>query len=109
MKTQATKQQQNFLFKMYMHSIERPQTIGKKIDEIFGRKHLKHIPWAYEISLDEAKLLFSEMEIYRDYHNGAQGLVLSMEELEEEPDIPYCVEINALMNWKPFSNTGEQK
>lgn len=109
MNTQATKQQQNFLFEMYMNSIERPRIISKKIDEILGRKHLTHIPWAHKITLDEAKLLFPEMEIYRDYDNGAQGLVMSMEELEEEPDMPYCVEIFTLKNWKPFCNRGEQK
>ena len=76
--------------------------ISKIILEILSRKHLTHIPWAFSIDIDEAKQLFSEMEIYRDYGDGAQGLVLSMFELETETNVDYCVEKDALMIWLPF-------
>ncbi|SMP89592.1 hypothetical protein SAMN06314019_1105 [Epsilonproteobacteria bacterium SCGC AD-311-C15] len=97
-----SKQQQKSIYEMFDHTIERPKRIAKMIDEILCRKHLAHGYLAFHISTEEAKQLFPEMEIYRDYENGAQGLVLSMSELEEEPEMSYCVEEIALRTWVPF-------
>ena len=82
-----------------LREIESFSIINDKINEILGRKHLTHIPWAFSISINEAKQLFQIMEVYRDYEDGAQGLVLSIEELEDEPEVAYCVELDALTNW----------
>jgi len=97
-----SKQQQNAILEMYNFSIVRPKLVSMLILKILKRKHLTHIPWAFRINTDEAKQLFSEMEIYRDYGNGAQGLVLSMFELETETNVDYCVEKDALTSWLPF-------
>ncbi|WP_294963356.1 hypothetical protein [Sulfurimonas sp.] len=97
-----TKAQQNAMTEMYYFSIERPRIISKKINDILNRDCLKHLPLAYRISNDEAKQLFPEMEIYRDYGNAEQGLVLSFEEIENETEMDYCVEHDSLTQWLPF-------
>jgi hypothetical protein len=97
-----SQEQQDALLQMSIYAYVRPKLILEKINDILSRNHLEHIPWAYEISIDEAKQLFPEMEIYRDYENGAQGLVLNISEIEEEPEMSYCIEEITLRTWVPF-------
>lgn len=63
------------------------------IVDVKTRSRLQHVSNAYPISKEEAELLFlHNIEVYRDYQNGATGLVELLNEIDEDGDMNYCIE-----------------